>query len=296
MYDTILVPTDGSEHAVRAAEHGRYLAQVFGASVHVLSVVDVQGTAGLFDAGGLDETVVEHLEAEGERAVDEIETLLGDIESVQTATVEGKPADAILEYADENGVELLAMGTHGRTGLGHYITGSVTEEVVRRSPVPVLTVRATDRSRLAGGYDEVLVPTDGSEPATAAVEPGLAIARQAGARVHTVNIVDLGTVSSHPDLAPPTQVVEELLAAGEAATDAIAEQVREAGLDAVTAVNEGFPARDLLGYADEHDIDLIAMGTAGRTGLSRYLLGSTTERVIRRADVPVLAVNARDAD
>jgi nucleotide-binding universal stress UspA family protein len=59
-------------------------------------------------------------------------------------------------------------------------------------------------------------------------------------------------------------------------------------------VREGFPASDLLDYADEHDVDLIAMGTAGHTGLGRYLLGSTTERIVRHAEMPVLAVNARD--
>jgi nucleotide-binding universal stress UspA family protein len=291
MYDTVLVPSDGSEHAVRAAEHGTYLARAFDATVHLLHVVDVQAAAGIFDAGGVDAAFVERLEAEGEAALDAVEAVAGDADRVRTASVRGDPSGSILEYADEHGVDLIAMGTHGRTGLGRYVAGSVTERVVRLAEVPVLTVRATERSRVDGDYTDVLVPTDGSEHAAAAVEHGVGIAERTGARVHAVSVVDVSRLGSSPEFAPVAELREQLAAAAERATEAVATRAEEAGLDAVTAVREGRPSRALLAYADERDVDLIAMGTRGRTGIERYLLGSTTARTVRRAEVPVLAVD-----
>lgn len=294
MYDMILIPTDGSDHAIRAAEHGRYLARAFDATIHVINVVDVQATAGMFSTGGVGENFISRLEDEGRKAIEAAEEVVEETDSVQTAVVRGEPSEAILDYANDHGADLFAMGTHGRTGVDRYVAGSVTERVVRLAEAPVLTVRATGRSQVAEDYDEILIPTDGSEPAAAAVDHGLAIAEQAGARVHAVNIVDVGDIAVTPDYTPPTEVVEHLESEGETATETITTQAQDRGLDAVTAVREGLPARDLLQYAEEHDIDLIAMGTTGRTGLNRYLLGSTTERIIRHAKIPVLAVNARE--
>jgi len=291
MYDTILVPSDGSEHAVRAAEHGAYLGRAFDAAVHLLHVVDVQAAAGIFDAGGVDAAFVERLEAEGERALDAVEAVAGDSDRVRTASVRGEPSGSILEYADDHGVDLIAMGTHGRTGLDRYVAGSVTERVVRLAEVPVLTVRATERSHLDGDYTDVLVPTDGSEHAAAAVEHAVAIAERTGARVHAVSVVDADRLGASPGFAPVAEVRERLAAEAERATEAVATRAEEVGLETVTAVREGRPSKALLAYADEHGVDLIAMGTRGRTGVERYLLGSTTARTVRRAEVPVLAVD-----
>ena len=292
MYDTVLVPSDGSEHAVRAAEHGAYLARAFDATVHLLHVVDVQAAAGLFDAGGVDAAFVERLEAEGEAVLDAAEAAVGDPDRVRMASVRGEPSGAILEYADEHGADLVAMGTHGRTGMDRYVTGSVTERVVRLAEEPVLTVRATERSRVDGDYTDVLVPTDGSEHAAAAVEHAVAVAERTGARVHAVSAVDAGRLGSSLDFTPVDDLRELLETAAERATEAVVTRAEEAGLDAVAAVREGRPSRALLGYADEHGVDLIAMGTRGRTGIERYLLGSTTARTVRRSEVPVLAVDA----
>jgi nucleotide-binding universal stress UspA family protein len=297
MYDTILIPSDGSEHAVRAAEHGSYLGRAFGSTLHLLNVVDVQAAAGLFDAGGVDEAFVDSLVAEGDAAVDAVDDVLDDAfeESgrLHRTVVRGEPSDTILEYADDHDADLIAMGTHGRTGINRYIAGSVAERVVRLADAPVLTVRATEQSRPTGDYRDVLVPTDGSELAAAAVDHGIAIAAATDARVHVVNVVDVGSVGLAPGALSRSEVHEQLVAQGEEATENVAARARDADVDVVTEVREGTPAAALCEYADDHGVDLIAMGTAGRTGLDRYLLGSTTEQVIRRARVPVLAVNAR---
>ncbi|WP_455448461.1 universal stress protein [Natrinema thermotolerans] len=290
MYDSILVPTDGSDHAARVAGHALGLARWFDATVHVVSVVDVSAAGGVFDAGGVSPAFVERLEDEAAAAVERIETMT-DSDRVRSAVLKGSPAATILEYVGEHDIDLIAMGTHGRTGVNRYLTGSVTERVVRQSDVPVMTARVTERSEWAGGYDEILLPTDGSEPAAAAVDHALAIATRADATVHVVSVVDVSTVAGRPSIMAPNDILAQFESDAETAVETVATAVRDAGLDVETHVQKDIPSQGLLEYVDDHDIDLVAMGTHGRTGFDRVLLGSTTERFVRRAPVPVLAVH-----
>jgi len=143
MYDDILLPTDGSDGIAQAATHAEAIAERFDATIHVLSVVD---TRNRFESPTSGLSAEAWKEAEGERADHAIETTvaaLGESVPVETEVIEGVPKTAILDYVDE-GMDMVVMGTHGRTGLDHYLIGSVAEKVVRRSPVPVVTVRLTD--------------------------------------------------------------------------------------------------------------------------------------------------------
>lgn len=295
MYETILVPTDGSEHAERAARHAVSLAGAFDATVYVLGVADFAAAAGPFDAGGVSEAFVERVESECDAAVDEVAALASDDVRVERAVVDGTPAEEILAYADKRDADLIAMGTHGRRGIRRFVAGSVTEHVVRKSEAPVLTVRRTDDPPVTE-YERVLVPTDGSAAAAAAIDHGVAVADAYDATLHALSVVDVGTVAAGSDVAPATDLLGTLRERGEKATDVIAERAAEAGVDAVTEVREGFPNADLIDYVDEADIDFVAMGTHGRTGIDRLLLGSTTERTIRRADVPVLSVHPDESE
>ena len=144
MYDQILVPTDGSDAARRALRQAIDLASQYDATVHALYVKDTSAYASLEGAGA---SVVTAMEAEGERAVAEVERVARDAGlEVVTAMTEGAPHRAIVEYVADHDVDLVVMGTHGRSGLERYVLGSVTERVVRSSPVPVLTVRGPEAS------------------------------------------------------------------------------------------------------------------------------------------------------
>ncbi len=98
-----------------------------------------------------------------------------------------------------------------------------------------------------------------------------------------LNVVNLSNIATGSEYTLPKDLIESLESQGEKVTERIAARARESGVETVTRVVSGFPAADILEYADENDIDLIAMGTAGRTGLNRFLVGSTTERIIRHA-------------
>ncbi|SDG06581.1 Nucleotide-binding universal stress protein, UspA family [Halorubrum xinjiangense] len=137
-------------------------------------------------------------------------------------------------------------------------------------------------------YSEILVPTDGSPASDAAIEHAIDLAEQYGARLHALYVVDGAAYSSLE--AGAEVVVEALESEGAEATKRVADAAADAGVDCVTSVTSGTAYRSIHDYVDEHGIDVVVMGTHGRKGLDRYLLGSVTERVVRTSDVPVLTV------
>jgi nucleotide-binding universal stress UspA family protein len=136
-------------------------------------------------------------------------------------------------------------------------------------------------------YERILVPTDGSEGTRGALEHAIDLATTYDAALHTVYVVDthVGIDSSIPG------TLDALEEAGENAIDEVIQQAEAAGVNTIEGVvAQGAPHRAILDYVDKQDIDLVVMGTHGRTGLERYLLGSVTEKVIRLSDAPVLTV------
>ncbi|WP_099256263.1 universal stress protein, partial [Halorubrum persicum] len=141
LYDRILVPTDGSAEGKRAVAHAIDLASVHGASVHTLYVVDTASYAGMPMESSW-EGVGDLLRDDAKQAVSEVETLAAKTDvGVETAVAEGTPSKEIIRCAEDNGCDLIVMGTHGRGGIDRLLLGSVAEKVVRGSSVPVLTVR-----------------------------------------------------------------------------------------------------------------------------------------------------------
>jgi len=134
-------------------------------------------------------------------------------------------------------------------------------------------------------YRNVLVPTDGSEAAERAVEQAFEIADRFDATVHVLFVVDVD--ENYPLDVSTDPITEGLRAEGERLTAEIVDRAPE-GINAVAAVEDGSPHERILEYAEEHDVGLIVMGTHGRRGLEKFLLGSVTERVTRTADCSVL--------
>ena len=162
MYEHILFPTDGSTGAAAALAHARTLAETHDATLHIMTVLDTSSphigmTAAGTEGATTGMTATEHDESEpgmvGEehniestlkqRSQDIVEAAADEVDSVDTVTAveRGPPHSGILDYVDENDIDLIVMGTHGRTGVERYLLGSVAEKIVRTSDVPVLTVR-----------------------------------------------------------------------------------------------------------------------------------------------------------
>jgi nucleotide-binding universal stress UspA family protein len=140
-------------------------------------------------------------------------------------------------------------------------------------------------------YDSVLLPTDGSDNASEALEHAIGAAEAYDADLHIASVIDRRVVLA-AETEDKDEVQAELAADAEAAVAELAERAEDAGLDVTTATPDGVPHREILSYAEEAGIDLLVLGTHGRTGREKRLnLGSTTERVVKATDRPLLVVD-----
>lgn len=152
-------------------------------------------------------------------------------------------------------------------------------------------------------YDTILIPTDGSDVAESAITHAIELASTYDAALHALYVVDtsaidigLGTEQVDRIKAGRFDEMPELESRAREATGSVAERGRERGVEVTEAVVGGQPHREIADYADDHDVDVIVLGSAGRGGVSRALLGSVAERTLRTTTVPVLVVDARDED
>lgn len=140
-------------------------------------------------------------------------------------------------------------------------------------------------------YDSILLPTDGSDGAAEALDHAIGAAEAYGADLHVVSVVDRRVVLA-ADADEKESVETELRDDAAAAVDELAARAEERGLTVTTATPDGVPHREILAYADDEDVDLVVLGTHGRTGREKRMnLGSTTERVVKAADRPLLVVD-----
>jgi nucleotide-binding universal stress UspA family protein len=288
MFDRILFPTDGGDGANATLDHVLDLAADHGATVHVLNVADT--THDSVTRVGRD--VVDVLEHEGEDVVEAAADRAAErgVETV-TSVLQGGVAETVVAYAADNEIDLIAMPTQGRTGLDRLLLGSTTERVVRQSAVPVLGLRP-DREPAPYPYRNVLVPTDGSERAGRALDQAVALAARSGATLHLLSVVDVGNVGveAYSGTDPLVSAAEETVAEAAAVAEA-------AGVETVEHVEVGSSAaRGIRSYLEDSDVDLVVMGTRGRTGVERYLIGSVAERTVRTSPVPVLTVSDADSE
>ena len=267
--DSILVPTDGSDGARIGARRAIDFAATIGADLHVLSAVDSREIEPDLDSAG--ETDRERLlEAEAERAVDSVAKLARTHLSgeVTTAVESGIPFQTINEYVDTYGIDLIVMGTQGRTGFERVVLGSVAEKTLRTAEVPIVTVTPDGDIVEIGDqrYDNVLLPTDGSEGAELAIEGGITLAEVYDATVHTLYSVDK---SRFGGVEGSAEIHDALEQTGQAALETVHDRARAADVSVAGNLASGPAARAILSYSEEHDIDLIVMGTHGRSGLTR---------------------------
>jgi nucleotide-binding universal stress UspA family protein len=231
----------------------------------------------------LQETLVERVRAATGRGTD----------AFRVQVTDGTPYATIVERAEAWGADVIVLGSCGTTGVARALLGSVAERVVRFSHGPVLVTRPGPRT----GW--VLAATDLSDPSWPAVAAAGVEARRRGARVTLVHSLDTmmqtvwaaGTAVVIPFRPSPEARAEAFKTADERLQKALS----RTGAEGETAVLEGPPAADIVRLAGELPAELVVVGTAGRTGLRRTLLGSVAEAVVRDAPCSVLVVRLRNA-
>lgn len=276
MFRKILVPLDGSPLAEAILPEVGRLLRLEDSEVVFLRVAEV--------------VAVDAYLAPLESALEEARGYLASVESgfaregarVRSVVEAGRPADVILRRARQEGATLIALATHGRSGLTRLFLGSVAEAVLRHTPVPVLAVRAlavtAPGAGAPGPVRNILVPLDGSERAFAAVSLAVELGRAFKSRILLLHVL---ASQGKPDLASARRYL-----------DKVAEGIEGQGLATLKRVEGGDPAQAILSACRFHEADLVVMGTHGRSGVKRLVAGSVTEAVLRHAPVPLLIVRS----
>jgi nucleotide-binding universal stress UspA family protein len=287
--DDVLVARDFSSVSDRALRYGLGLAARTGATLHVLHAEVLHDAEdGSAPGDGVDALRTELAETEAVSAA-----ALDAVSVVEVTRRDVSPAPAVLRYADEENVDLIALGTHGRRGPSRILLGSVAEEVVRRAEQPVLTVRGESeggRATPIGLLDRILVPIDFSEHSREALRTAAEWAGLYDAQVDTLHVVEedlhpafyVGGVRSVYDVEPDLDdKVQAKL------NDFVSETL---GDDVEAHVQTGSAPSAIAEFVEANGVDLVTLSTHGRTGLERFLLGSVTEKVVRHVRCPVLTV------
>jgi len=277
MLERILVPLDGSTLAESVLTQVRQLLMQKDSEVVLLRVVPHPPSS---EADTLEP--MEMLRASASEYLRTIEEGLSSQGArVRCRVAEGFSAGVILETAKSENATLIAMSTHGRTGLSRWVFGSVTEKVLRASPVPVLAVpsfveRGGDVSPTGArelAFRRIVLPIAAADRSLEAVPAVLELAPLFGAQVFLVHVCE-GTGCSVQ--VPQMREAYDLL--------------HEAGISAEPLMKQGDPATQILDASRDAGADLIAMTTHGHSGISRWVLGSVAEKVLRAARVPILVV------
>jgi nucleotide-binding universal stress UspA family protein len=201
------------------------------------------------------------------------------------------PAGVIIDFARETKPDLLAMSTHGRGGVDRWLRGSVAERVLRSSPVPLLMVNP--RTHSGSKIANVLVPLAESVTSVQLLESLIPLARTFGARL-TLLFVDWDAATDTKAQATRRREmrkrdVEEWLAGPMA-------RLAAEGIEAEVRIVHGDVAEEILRAAEPDAFDLLALSTHGRSGASRWLLGSVAEKVLAQCRIPILLHRTRERE
>jgi nucleotide-binding universal stress UspA family protein len=290
----ILYATDLSEQSNLALPHGVAIAKRYGAKLTVCHVMDVAPTAvqeGLFAAVPVPLDAIEEARA---RAEVEIRSLLrGSSTSWEVRILEGRAAVEIPRLAAEIDADLVIVPTHGRSGWKRALLGSVTDQLVHGLEAPLLTVPPAVPLKIDDfAPNKIVLGCDFSPDSMQAVAHASAIAQEYQAELHLVHVLE-------PSIYRMLEknVTELVLRLEEAVRESVGHRLRELLPEeaydwsrVVTAVLSGTAHAEILRYAKDVGADLIVVGARGHRNLHEFLVGSTTDRILRQAPCPVLTL------
>ena len=300
MYSDILLPTDFSACANAALHQAVTIAERFQGTVTMLHVVAIHES---------DSSNIKNLIAASSLSYDKIMTSAEEMLHTKDGMIETpvliekvllrgiSPTSEILSYAAEHNPDLIVMGTHGRTGIRRLIMGSVAEKIIRLSESPVMTVRCGSDGKPQGypNYRSILLPVDFSKASTNALLTASEIARKYGSILTLLHVTEAPEFTGYlgsDDLEDKELSNNQI----EEAENTLADLLPKAPLDGIevyTRVVFGRPGRKIVEFAHKEDIDLIIIPSHGKSGFEKLLMGSTVNKVVHRADIPVLVLKGK---
>ncbi|PIQ95203.1 MAG: universal stress protein [Nitrospirae bacterium CG11_big_fil_rev_8_21_14_0_20_41_14] len=267
--EKLLLSTDGSEFSEGAVRESINLAKTCGSKLYTVSVIEVNP-----EFVALAPQVVEKFEKETRVHLESIKTRASN-EGVDCEIIahEGEePFQYIVDEAAKNNVEMIIMGRRGRIGLKRLMMGSVTARVIGYAPCKVLVVPKAAKVT----YKNILVATDGSKYSEAASREAISIAKRTGSDLIVLSVA----------------TKDENLPAAKRSVNEVKKIAEKEGIRIEVLTTKGMPYEVIVKTAKEKDAGVIVVGSYGRTGIKRLLMGSVTARVIGHAECPVLVVKS----
>lgn len=281
-FKTILHATDFSDASLRALNQARKLAHYHGAQLHVLHVE-------ILLEARYPALAVAAVSSQRERSEQQLRELLaktGDDEVIQVTVKHPRAAVAIAEYAEDNNIDLIVVGSHGYSGIDRLLMGSEARRLIRHATVPVLVVKSHDTAKehTEVPFRHLLAPVDFSEASLAALRKADGLASRYASKLTVVHSLDVVAPNHYAYASTNTQLP--------LARQALDEFVADAGLtsDPDQIISSASAAMSILETAESQGSDLIVIARSNMGGLQRFLVGSTTERVLNGAHCDVLVL------
>ena len=298
MYSQMVIPLDGSNVSEQVLPYARLLARKLNLPVELLAVVDAVGLAASLspDEKKNVESLIAHTWRDSAAFLERISQTFPEV-SVKCTVENGRPGEVVTEKAAADSGTLIAMATHGRSGIDRWLLGSVAEKVLRGTRNPLLLVRAGKSGESVGEARlvRIIVPLDGSALAEKALPHAMVLAKTMNLELLLLRAYTLTQIiSTHDDYVPDWNKLTAV-SKGEAISylDQKVREMKQNGLTLISPlVLEGEAAEQIIDLAHRTANSLVVMCSHGRSGVGRWVLGSVAERVARHSFGPVLLIRA----
>ena len=296
MVQQMLVGLDGSPLAETILPYVTVLAKGVGAEVTLLHVVHVPEEVQEGERYQIVQPLLQQVDTQAQDYLGRVAQQLADAGlAVKSQVITGDTAAAIVGYAQQKGMDLIALATHGRSGLQRWFHGSVAEKVLHTTQMPLLLIRPTEeQTPSAPELTQIVVPLDGSAVAEAALSLAEELAASCKVPLILLQVVETVTLSfadpAGMGLSSYPQVLEGLQEAADIYVQRLAATVSSKGFSVHTETPMGTPAEKIVEYVHDHRGSLVVMTSHGRTGLAGLVLGSVARRVVQHGNTPTLVV------
>lgn len=290
MFKTMLVPLDGSKAAEIVLPYVEYITSKLDTAITLISVSE----SAVADSENLFQMYLEHVKEKMQQ--DLKQSWSKPKVHIQTKVLSHKPADAILRYADESNVSLIAMASRGSSGQGPWHLGSIAAKVLRATVRPVLLIKAQVSEpalKQKSLIKKILLPLDGSKMAEAAIPRTEALARALGAELVLFQVVEPATIwgsyEGYPAYRQPPGPDERKASAMEYLAG-VEKQLQGKGTKVTSVIDYGFTPERIIDYSKANDVDLIVLSTHGLSGIKRWAFGTVADKVLHAGETAIFVM------
>jgi nucleotide-binding universal stress UspA family protein len=284
MWKKILVPLDGSDLAELALPYAKELAGAFNSELILLYVSEADD---------------EHLHMHQlylEKLAGQMKKM---VKRVSPVVISGKPVEEIVKYTEKSDIRLIVMASHGRSGIIPWATGGIASKVIDAIGVPLLLIKESKRRRKVKEkhlISRILLPLDGSEAGEAAITRAKELKSRLEAEVILLGVVPTGqhirTVGGLDYILFPEQEIEAYRAEAREYLEKVYKRLKRGKGELKVEIRLGEVTKEILDFAREKRVNLIAISSHGHSGMTKWVFGSAAQKIMQDSPIPVLVVKA----